>query len=263
MLSPGIDERVVDFACDVHGNVKDRQIKLSTTSGWGKPRCEQCLKEKCEQEEKESLEREERDRIASRKANIASMLRGSEIPERFRARTFENYLAETDKATAALNQCQDYAKDFQERKKRGQCIIMCGTTGTGKTHLACSIAHHIISNFALSAVYMTASRAFRMVKDTYRRESEKTEQEAIRFFAQPDLLILDEIGIQYGSDTEKNILFDIINERYENLLPTILISNLNLDGLSGYVGDRVLDRMKENGGKLMIFDWKSHRSITA
>lgn len=99
-----------------------------------------------------------------------------------------------------------------------------------------------------------------MVKDTYRRDSDTSESEIIKRLAFPHLLIIDEIGVQYGSDAEKNILFDIINERYESLRPTILISNLNLPKLAEYAGDRVIDRMKEGGGKVLIFDWKSHRN---
>jgi DNA replication protein DnaC len=41
--------------------------------------------------------------------------------------------------------------------------------------------------------------------------------------------------------------------------PTILISNLAIGPLAEFAGDRVIDRMKENGGKLVVFDWKSHR----
>ena len=78
-------------------------------------------------------------------------------------------------------------------------------------------------------------------------------------YSKYELLVLDEIGVQFGSDAEKLIMFDIINERYEAMRPTILISNLALSGLSEFVGDRIVDRMKENGGKLMVFDWESHR----
>lgn len=74
------------------------------------------------------------------------------------------------------------------------------------------------------------------------------------------MLILDEVGVQFGSESEKIILFEILNERYLNMKPTILISNLNPAALQEYVGERVMDRMRENGGIILKFDWKSHRS---
>ena len=74
-----------------------------------------------------------------------------------------------------------------------------------------------------------------------------------------DLLVIDEVGVQFGTDTEKMILFEILNERYENLKPTILISNLSIESLKKFTGDRVIDRMKENKGKVLIFNWNSAR----
>ena len=75
----------------------------------------------------------------------------------------------------------------------------------------------------------------------------------------PDLLILDEVGVQFGSDAEKLILFEIINTRYQDMKPTILISNLTLVELGKYIGERVVDRMREGGGAILSFDWDSYR----
>ena len=81
-------------------------------------------------------------------------------------------------------------------------------------------------------------------------------------FIRPDLLILDEVGVQFGSETEKMILFEIINGRYEQLKPTIVISNL-ADALTDYLGERVVDRLREGGGRMLIFDWPSYRRQAA
>jgi DNA replication protein DnaC len=252
-----LDHRQIQHHCPKHGTVTVNQVKLRK-SDWGPPRCEACRQEAEAEEQRRREEMEAEAQRAEQRHRVREAFGRAGIPERFKGRTFDAYRAECGKSLAALNLCREYAADFPNRKTRGQSIVMCGNTGTGKTHLACAIAHTVIEQGA-EAVYATASRAFRSVKDTYRRDAELSETEAIKRFTYPDLLILDEIGVQYGSDSEKNILFDIINERYERLLPTILISNLSLENLAGYVGDRVLDRMKENGGKLLVCDWKSHR----
>ena len=54
-------------------------------------------------------------------------------------------------------------------------------------------------------------------------------------------------------------MFEIINERYESRQPTILISNLSLTEVKQYLGDRIFDRMREDGGKYISFDWDSYR----
>ncbi|MBL1506063.1 ATP-binding protein, partial [Klebsiella pneumoniae] len=85
------------------------------------------------------------------------------------------------------------------------------------------------------------------------------EEDVIRFFTKPDLLIIDEVGIQFGSKAEEMIMFEIINTRYERLKPTILISNLPKDELTQFIGERVIDRMNDGGGCTISFTWDSYR----
>jgi DNA replication protein DnaC len=73
------------------------------------------------------------------------------------------------------------------------------------------------------------------------------------------LLILDEVGVQFGSETEKQILFSLLNGRYKAMLPTLLISNLTRDELAVCIGTRNLDRLQEGAGTFISFDWDSYR----
>jgi DNA replication protein DnaC len=247
----------VDFTCLKHGAQRVKIVHL--TEEWASPTCDACAKDRLAAHERAEEHRSGARARESKDYLIRNNLAKSAVPPRFESRTFDNYVATDDGSRTALATCRDYAVDFPERLQAGSSLVLCGNAGTGKTHLACSIANHVIRQHALSAVYMTVGRAFRSVKDTYRRDSGRTEQEVLSHFAAPELLILDEIGVQYGSDTEKNILFEIVNERYEALKPTILISNLAMPALTEYAGERVIDRMKENGGRVVVFDWKSRR----
>ncbi|ENO7364325.1 DNA replication protein DnaC, partial [Proteus mirabilis] len=67
-----------------------------------------------------------------------------------------------------------------------------------------------------------------------------------------------EIGVQYGTDSERNILFEVINDRYEDLLPTILVSNLPVVDLQKMLGERVVDRLLQ-GGTVLTFNWPTYR----
>lgn len=137
-------------------------------------------------------------------------------------------------------------------------MIFCGTPGTGKTHLACSIANYLVAE-DYSPLFISVIKAIRRIKETYRRDSVFKEQDIFDRFTSFDLLILDEIGVQFGTRAEEMIVTEIINERYEANKPTILISNLPVDGLAKYLKPRVMERMEENGGIIVAFDWKSHR----
>lgn len=180
------------------------------------------------------------------------------IPPRFATRTLSNFKPQCDKSDAALRTAKSYAESFATVLENGQSLIFVGNVGSGKTHLASGIAHEVLKQ-GYSALFSTVLSAVRTVKDTYRRDSEKTESDAIMDLVKPDLLVLDEVGVQFGSDTEKLILFEIINGRYEHMRPTILLSNLDIKGLTEYLGERVIDRLREGGGRPIIFNWASYR----
>ena len=74
-----------------------------------------------------------------------------------------------------------------------------------------------------------------------------------------DLLLIDELGAQGGTEFERQSLHQIIDTRYRNMRPTIVTSNLPSGKLSAYIGDRALDRLRENGGQAITFDWESSR----
>lgn len=256
-LSQNNDDGIIekDANCEKHGAFKSKLLKFGSVETWTK--CPKCQEE--EHIERKRLESErERAKIEKRKADaIERNMSLSGVPKRFEGHCFETFKDLNPQASAHKKSCMKYAIDFNDALMMGRSIVMCGNTGTGKTHLSCSIANYIIKEHAKRAVFTTVIKAVRSVKQTY--STKESEQDAINAFKHPDLLIFDEVGVQFGSDAEKIIFFEIINERYQECKPTILISNLNVEGLSEYVGDRVIDRMCENGGMLLNFAWKSYR----
>lgn len=176
-----------------------------------------------------------------------------QIPERFSECTFENYVPDCEEAKRALKVCRAYASKWPERLQRGGGLVMCGKHGTGKNHLALAIAKSVIESHQSPAAFTTALKIAREYKSTWSKTSTRTEDEVIRQFTRPDLLIIDEIGVQFGSEAEKLIMFEIINTRYERMRPTILISNQSKEELSAFIGERVIDRMNDGGGCTLAF----------
>jgi len=237
--------------CDEHGEYVAYEYRNHWTIC---SKCQEIASLKERKERKEAEEREYQERVWRNRLGRAA------IPERFADRTLESYVATCEHSKAALAIAKDYADRFEEVSEKGSCLIFCGDVGTGKTHLAIGIANSILKQ-GYQPVFVSVIKAIRKIKETYARDSELTEDDAIRSFVEPDLLILDEVGVQFGSETEKLYLFEIINGRYEQMKPTLLISNLGTKELEGFIGTRVMDRLRESGGKAVIFNWKSYRRL--
>lgn len=236
--------------CEKHGAYESRHLvgRMWTNC----PQCiqaaEEARKEKEEAQRREAVQRE-----------WLARLDASCIPERFLDRTLKTYIAKTSGQQHALDFAQSYADGFDQALKTGRCALFVGMPGTGKTHLAAGIALRLMHRDRRLVLFTTVMRAVRSIKETWARGSEITETQAIAKLVAPDLLILDEVGVQFGSETEKLMLFDVLNERYERRRPTLLISNLDLDGVRAYLGERIFDRLREDGGEAVAFDWASHR----
>ena len=151
----------------------------------------------------------------------------------------------------------DFAENFADRLKAGASLVFSGRPGTGKSHLAIGIAKHVIEHNH-TAMYINALDAIRMLRSTWRKDSERSEGQVMDSLAGIDLLIIDEVGMQYGTEGEQVILFDIINRRYQDQRPTVLLTNQGKAGLKEYLGDRAFDRLREDG-RWVAFEWDSYR----
>ncbi|EFI0527101.1 ATP-binding protein, partial [Escherichia coli] len=182
------------------------------------------------------------------------------IALRFRDCEFENYQEINPDAARNLAACRRYAENWADVLENGTNLVLTGSCGTGKNHLAVAMAKYVIRNYLASVEITDVMRLTRAVKNCWRNDSEKTADEVIEHYASLDLLIIDEVGVQFGSAAEMAILQEIINARYESILPTILISNLSPKALWAYISPRIADRVTDGGRNLLSFNWPSYRA---
>lgn len=227
-------------------------------------RCPTCTTEAAEAKQQEERKASRAAVLGKRASRMRQLFDGAEIPKRFTARSFENYRLEADNGpqAVALNRAQKFAANFPKAMELGANFVFCGKPGAGKTHLACAIANAVMRQHGASALFITVFDVIQRVKATY-GDKDQSERTVMRSFVEPDLLILDEVGVQFGTDHEKVIITDLINRRYNDMRPTIILSNLDETELGMFLGERVMDRMFEGGGGVIAFSWASYRAKVA
>lgn len=204
-----------------------------------------------------------------RKLNV--LLIGSGITPRFRDATLQSYRTGGDaRMTAVLERCREFAENFPEHYQAGRSLLLVGNVGTGKTHLASAIAQHVIRAHGAQAVVVSAAQIIRTAKGSMAKNAQYTERDVIEELAGFDLLVIDEVGAQSGTEYERGLLHEVIDQRYQQVLPTVLISNLSADAsaapdgeltLQDFIGERALDRLRQ-GGRAVRFTWESARKGT-
>lgn len=155
-----------------------------------------------------------------------------------------------------------FVAEFDTKLKCGAGLMLWGDVGTGKTHLACAIANAVRRKMH-SVLYCTAIEAVMLIKSCWKRgDSGLTEYDVYSRFADPELLILDEIDAQIGRDFERMILTNIADIRSRNCLPTIVISNLAPKEIYMLLGERMFDRLVGFGADIVHMSGKTLRIKT-
>lgn len=240
--------------CDIHGEFTSKGFSLGRAMRWmGCPECSR-LQQEAEQSEHARKEVEQAQRA------LEQRLDRSGIPLRYRSKTFQTFTADTDAKERALTVAMEFASNFDQHLSRGTTVVFSGMPGTGKSHLAIAIAQAVMGQH--TALYTSAIDAVRMIRNTWRRDSDQSETQVLDMLSRVHLLVLDEVGVQYGTEAEQVNLFDIIDKRYRDLMPTILLTNQNKAGMKAFLGDRSFDRLREEG-RWVTFDWESHRGRVA
>ncbi|HCK4881557.1 TPA: ATP-binding protein, partial [Pseudomonas aeruginosa] len=188
---------------------------------------------------------------------LNALLIGSGITPRFRNATLENYETGDDVQMAGvLARCRDFAEQFPGHYEAGRSLLLVGNVGTGKTHLGSAIVQHVIRAHGAQAVIVSAAQVIRVAKGAMARNAQYTERDVLAELVGFDLLVIDEVGAQGGTEYERGLLHEVIDQRYQQVVPTILISNLPADDslampgaptLRDFIGERALDRLRQGG----------------
>lgn len=179
-----------------------------------------------------SLRRREQD-------HINRLFASAKIPARYRDKTLDNF--EMDKQPAAHKVALDYTRTWP--KEDGESLFFVGPVGTGKSHLARAILSKMIRLHKISGLAATVPN---LMDDLRPGANDDRRAEQMELLKTVPLLVLDDLGAQKTTEWVTERLFVIINARYDDLLPTVITSNVYLEELRQLPGwDRLVDRIVE------------------
>ena len=190
--------------------------------------------------ERELLEKQiELDRQAEERRKQIEDWKHRGVTKRYFEAEWNNFIADAPEKEKAINA----AKTAWSKN-----LFFTGGNGTGKTHLAMCLAKD-------GATYRRLPDIFREVRSFYSLHGD-SEEEVLDYCGACELLIIDEIGRQKFSDFEMNLFFEIIDRRWNNVLPTTLITNLTAEEFSKLYNVAILDRLRPVEVR---FNWESMR----
>lgn len=181
------------------------------------------------------------------------------IDKRFLDCDFENYETKKQEQKEALEKCKAYVDNFKYNFENGHSLMMLGNCGTGKNHLATCVSKELIKA-KYKVIFCRVSDLMQEIKNAWKNNNAEEERCIYEKYKSYDLLVMDEVGLQYNSKAEKVVLYKIIDDRYRKCKPNIIIGNVNIEELNESLGEPVVDRLLDGCGEAINFNWESYRS---
>jgi DNA replication protein DnaC len=146
----------------------------------------------------------------------------------------------------------------------GGGLFLFGKTGTGKTLYASSLLlevirkHKLEDHSTITGQYTGGSEFFQEIRETM-NNPEISSSDVLQKYEEADILILDEIGTEKLSDWVFQMLYLLINYRYEYLKPTIIVNNFGLKQLRQQLQDERIPSRIAGMCKVKHFEGRDYR----
>lgn len=153
-------------------------------------------------------------------------------------------------------------EDFSEQcsERLNQSLIITGPAGAGKTHLLCALARRQVCltlaeewpGDKFFAKMVSVSNLIAKIKSTFRPDSELSEEEMFADYANCAWLYLDDLGTQNATDWAYDLIYRLIDHRWNQILPIVVSSNFEVDELAEKVGERIVSRLLGMGSHIKL-----------
>ena len=160
-----------------------------------------------------------------------ALLENARIPDRFRQAGFDNFSLPdkrddpigNDKLARAMVTAKSYVREYPSPPKLG--IMFQGSTGVGKTHLACAVLHELAEQ-GFECRFFDYQALLERIRQSYDVSSGSGGQREYRQALETEVVLLDDLGSHRPSDWVEDTVTAIINHRYNTGKALIVTTNL-------------------------------------
>ena len=147
---------------------------------------------------------------------------------------------------------QEFADGWMPGINNGRGLLLMGPCGSGKTHLAVAALLDIIdSDKPGKLLFSNFQDLIQEIQASFDSDQVPSKSELLRPLLESDLLVLDELGSQKPSMFVHDILYYVINTRYNEERTTIFTTNFG-DDLNERIGDRLRSRLFEMSTEIKL-----------
>lgn len=146
-----------------------------------------------------------------------------------------------------LSGCQKYAENFRAHSPN---LLFWGGNGLGKTHLSLAIAGEVLEK-GFGVIYGSVQHfAVSLEKERFLNADSAEAADTRSQLISCDLLILDDLGVEFPSAYVSAALYNILDTRLLSARPTIISTNLGMRELEDRYGARLTSRLSGSYSKL-------------
>lgn len=183
------------------------------------------------------------------------------LPRRYDGFHFHNYKPQTPSQDAAFKLAASLAMEFPA-VDRG--LLLMGSVGVGKTHLAVAILKGLTER-GFNCLFYEFGSLLKEIQDSYNPNTFTSELSVLAPVLNSDVLVLDELGASKPTDWVRDTMAHIINTRYNDKKLTIFTTNYfderkydRDETLEDRIGSRLRSRLFEMCKTVMI-DGRDYR----
>jgi DNA replication protein DnaC len=196
----------------------------------------------------------------------ARLLKRAAIPKRYEHCTLDTFEPGFGQADQSLAKAFSTARRFVHEypvTTEGRGLLLTGSVGVGKTHLAVGIIQALIWEKGVRALFCDYRELLKRIQESYNPLVATTELQILAPVFEAEVLILDELGAQKPTDWVWDTVALVLNTRYNDKRTTLITTNYpnapaamarNADKAirEETLGDRIGERMRSRLAEMCV-----------